>query len=209
MRILVLLAALSLHASAAETKDGAVKKGFGSSMGLKGFSASPRCPRGSLPVSGDSLQPYRCVRAPGEGSYIRHSIPHEMSFEYPKVFRVQDAWKEEVPTVYLTLDDGSPGKPVTITATKYAHNQPTYQRLDSAITRDIEWQHAQDAGVLDVAGIVSRVTSVPRDTRSVYVPLSADEYYSFVLSAPAETFDAYLPTFQHLLKSLSLMRERP
>ncbi|OGS39356.1 MAG: hypothetical protein A2506_11280 [Elusimicrobia bacterium RIFOXYD12_FULL_66_9] len=110
--------------------------------------------------------------------------------------------------MYLTLDDGSPGKPVTITVTKYEQRQPTYQELDSAIARDIEWQRAQDGGVIPVAGLKARLTYVPGDARTVYLPLSQDSYYSFVYSAPAETYDSYLPTFQHLLKSLRLYRER-
>jgi len=245
-------------------------KGFGSVVGPKGFTVRPRCPRGTRPVAGDALQPYRCVRvaagdvdpelsplhgdddapmateAEGEAdpmtrgcprgkrkvrttdplnpyqcvvqatrvtttgvdSYVKFSIPREMSFEYPRTFRAQDAWKEEVPTMYLTLDDGSPGKPVTITVTKYEQRQPTYQELDSAIARDIEWQRAQDGGVIPVAGLKARLTYVPGDARTVYLPLSQDSYYSFVYSAPAETYDSYLPTFQHLLKSLRLYRER-
>lgn len=243
-------------------------KGFGSVVGPKGFAVRPRCPRGTRPVAGDKLQPYRCVRvaagetdpelaplrgdddAPvateaepdpmtrgcppgkrkvrttdplnpyqcmvqatrvrgtGEDSYVKFSIPHELTLEYPRAFRAQDAWKEEVPTLYLTLDDGAPGKPVTITLTKYEQRQPTYQELDSAIARDVEWQRAQDGGVVLVAGINARLTYVPGDTRSVYVPLSRDSYYALVYSAPAETYDNYLPIFQHLLTSLRLLRER-
>lgn len=294
MRPLLLLAALGVSAAAYETttecppgthrvatesvnnpfkcvKDKSEKdKGFGAVVGPKGFSVRPRCPRGTRPVAGDSIQPYRCVRvaagetdpdlaplrgdddAPaataaegeddpmtrgcprgkrkvrttdplnpyqcvvqatrvtstGEDSYVKFSIPHEMTLEYPRTFRAQDAWKEEVPTLYLTLDDGSLGKPVSITATKYEARQPTYQELDSAIARDIEWQRAHDGGVVPVAGLKARLTYVPGDTRTVYVPLSQDSYYAFVYSAPAETFDNYLPTFQHLLKSLRLIRER-
>lgn len=218
------------------------EKGLGAVVGPQGFSVRPRCPRGTRPIAGDALQPYRCVRvtagetdpelaplggggdapaaaegegAPaarvriaGEDSYVKFSVPREMTFEHPRAFRAQDAWKEEVPTLYLTRDDGSPGKPVTITATKYERSQPTYQTLDSAIARDIEWQRAQDGGVVRVAGIDARLTYVPGDTRTVYIPLSRDSYYSFVYSAPADVYDAYLPAFQRLLKSLRLIRER-
>lgn len=241
-------------------------KGFGSVVGPKGFTVRPRCPRGTRPVAGDALQPYRCVRAvagetdpelaplrgeddapapeaaadpmtrgcaPGQrkvrttdtrnpyrcvaqakpvrragaDSYVKLSLPNEMTLEYPRAFRAQDAWREEVPTLYLTLDDGSPGKHVTITATKYEKRQPTYQQLDSAIARDIEWQRAKDGGVVPVAGIDARVTYVPGDTRTVYLPLSQDSYYAFVYSAPAEMYDLYLPAFNRLLKNLHLIRE--
>lgn len=252
-------------------KDGSEKgKGFGAVVGPQGFSVRPRCPRGTRPVAGDSLQPYRCVRveagetdpdlsplrgdadAPmatreeaesdpmtrgcppgkrkvrttdplnpyqcvvqatrvrstGEDSYVRFSIPHEMSFEYPRTFRPQDAWKDEVPTLYLTMDDGGAGKHVTITVTKYEQHQPTYQELDSAVARDIEWQRAHDGGTIPVAGIKSRLTYVPGDTRTVYIPISRESYYSFVYSAPAEAFDLNLQAFQHLLKSLRIQQNR-
>ncbi|HAZ08005.1 MAG TPA: hypothetical protein DCZ01_05650 [Elusimicrobia bacterium] len=190
--------------------DDVKEKGLGGVAGPKGFSVAPRCPRGTIPVAAGALQPYRCVRiAAGEGVYANFFLPREMTFEYPRTFRIQDAWKEDIPTLYLTLDDDSPGKPVSITVTKYEHGQATYQELDDAIARDIEWQRAKDGGVLPVAGLKARVTYVPGDTRSVYLPLDKDSYYSFVYSAPTHAYEAHLPAFQRLLEGLRLTRERP
>jgi len=172
------------------------------------------CPPGKRKVrTTDPLNPYQCVvqaariRSTGEDSYVRFEIPRELSFEYPRTFRLQDGWREDVPSLSLSRDDGSLGKPVSITITKFESRQPTYQDLDVSMTRDIEWQKAKDGGVLTVAAIRSRVTYVPGDTRTVYVPLSNQSYFTFIYSAPAEAYEANLPAFQRLLKSLKLSRK--
>ncbi len=246
------------------------KKGFDSVVGPQGFAKRPHCPHGTRPVAedGNSLQPYRCVRAdadaqdpelapmgvdgedappaeagaeadpmthgcpPGkrkvrtndplqpyhcvtqatrvhtldEGSYARFSIPHQLSFDYPTAFRVQDAWKEDVPTLYLKLESPGAGKPVTITITRYVESQSTYQEMSAAIARDVEWQGAKDGGALPRGRARARVTYVPGDTRSVYLPVAKESYYSFVYSAPADSYENYLPAFTRLLKSLKLDR---
>jgi len=171
------------------------------------------CPPGKRKVrTTDPLRPYQCVvqatrvRVIDEGSFTRYSIPHELSFDYPRQFRVQDAWKEDVPTLYLKLDESAAGKPVTITITRYEQSQPTFQEMDAAIARDVEWQGARDGGAMPLAGARARVTFVPGDARSVYLPASKQSYYSFVYSAPADSYENYLPAFTRLLKTLRLDR---
>jgi hypothetical protein len=160
----------------------------------------------------DPLHPYQCVVQASrshtieEGSFTRYSISHELSFEYPRQFRVRDAWKEDVPTLYLKLDDNAAGKPVTITITRYEQSQSTFQEMDAAIARDIEWQGAKDGGVAPLAGGPSRSTYVPGDSRSVYLPTSKQSYYAFVYSASADAYENYLPAFNRLLKTLRLDR---
>lgn len=171
------------------------------------------CPPGKRKVrTNDPLQPYHCVTQATrvhtleEGAYTRFSIPKQISFEYPTVFRVQDSWKEDVPTLYLKIDDSGAGKPVTITITRYDESQSTYQEMSAAVTRDIEWQGAKDGGSLNLLGKRAQVTYVAGDTRSVYLPVSKESYYSLVYSAPAEAYEKYLPAFTRLLKSLKIDR---
>jgi hypothetical protein len=172
------------------------------------------CPPGKRKVrTTDPLEPYHCVTQAtrvhtlDEGSSMQFSIPRQIAFSYPTVFRVQDSWKEDVPTLYLKLENPGAGKPVTITITRYAETQSTYQEMSSAISRDQEWLGAQDGGTLVVAGKKARVMYVPGDTRSVYLPAGKDSYYSFVYSAPADTYENYLPAFTRLLKTLKLERD--
>ena len=172
------------------------------------------CPPGKRKArTNDPLEPYHCVpqaagsRSLGEGSYRRFSIPHQISFDYPDVFRIQDSWTEDVPTLYLKLENASAGKPVTITVTRYARSQSAYEEMSTAIDRDEEWQGAKDGGTLALGGARARVTYVPGDTRSVYLPVAKDSYYSFVYSAPADAYERDLPAFTRLLKSLKLDRD--
>jgi hypothetical protein len=169
------------------------------------------CPRGKRKVrTNDPLTPYQCVTQSSrmhvldEGSYRRFVIQAQIAFDYPTAFRVQDAWKEEVPTLYLKIDDAAAGKPVTITVTRYAASQSTYQEMSEAISHDVEWQGARDGGSQVVGRTNARVTYIPGDTRSVYLPDGKDSYYSFVYSAPADSYEVYLPAFARLLKSLKL-----
>jgi hypothetical protein len=192
-------------------------------VGENAFTKRPSCPLGTSPVAAaaGSLQAYRCVsaaaqaaapsgtRAPDKAAYARYSIAREIAFEYPAAFRVQDAWKEEVPTLYLQIDAAAAGKPVTITITRYAESQSTYQTMSETIGRDVEWQGAKDGGTQALGRSRARVTFIPGDTRSVYLPVSKDSYYSFVYSAPADSYDAYLPAFSRLLKSLTLAGTAP
>jgi hypothetical protein len=174
------------------------------------------CPVGKRKVrTTDPLRPYECVvqasrmHTLDEGAVARFTIPHQLSFEYPSSFRVQDQWKEDVPTLYLKLDDPSVvGKPVAITITRYDQSQTTFQEMDAAIARDVEWQNAKDGGHMPLAGGKGRITYVPGDTRSVYLQVSKESYYSFVYSAPADAYDAYLAAFTRLLKTLRLDRTR-
>ena len=143
-------------------------------------------------------------RALDANSYGRFSIPRQIAFEYPAAFRVQDAWKEEVPTLYLKIDDAAAGKPVTITITRYTVGQSAYQEMSAAIGHDVEWQGAKEGAAQLIGRARARVTDIPGDTRSVYLPVSKESYYSFVYSAPADAYDHYLPAFSRLLKSLKL-----
>jgi hypothetical protein len=169
------------------------------------------CPPGQRKVrTNDPLQPFHCVAQSSrvhvlnEGSYGRYVIPGQIAFDYASAFKIQDAWKEDVPTMYLKIDDGAAGKPVTITITKYVSSQSTYQEMSEAIAHDVEWQGARDGGNQVVGRVRGRVTYIPGDTRSVYLPASKDSYYSLVYSAPADSYEVYLPAFSRLLSSLKL-----
>jgi hypothetical protein len=216
VRLPVLAALAALAAGAARGADPAPADVLGPMSVRSGFSSKPRCPHGSHPVapSGKSLQSYRCAPGDAPGSAApdsaapgiaeRFSVPHELSFEKPASFRVDDAWSEDVPTLYLRLDGDRPGKPVTITITRLDARQSTYEPLKKAVARDVQWQGARDEGTVTLAGAKARATSVPSDTRSVYLPLGKDSYYSFVYTAPADAYERNLPAFMRLLKSLKV-----
>ena len=146
------------------------------------------------------------IRAISAAAYRRYEVPAEMSFDYPRMLLPRDGWKEEVPTLSFTLDDGSPGKPVMITITKVVPSQPTYIDIEAAANKDKEWQGAKDGGLVATAGVKARVTFVPGESRTAYIPRPAGAYYAVVYSAPVESYDLYLGAFNRLLKTMKLAR---
>ena len=201
MKRLLLIAGLVVSASRAE--ETAANKTIDAVSGLKGFSSAPKCPIGTHAVASQGLQPYRCLR---DDVYRTYKLGGEMSFEYPHGFSPRDGWKEDVPTISFTLDTAAAGKPVMITITKVEHAHPAYIDLEGALAKDKDWQDAKDGGSISIAGISSRLTFVAGESKTVYVPLSQDDYYTIVYSAPAETYAAHLHAFEHLLKTLWVSR---
>jgi hypothetical protein len=171
------------------------------------------CPPGKRKVrTTDPLNPYQCIAQSSrihvisEDAYRRYSVPKEMSFDYPRMLLPRDGWKEDVPILSFTLDDGSPGKPVSITITKVDPAQPTFVDMAAAIAKDKDWQGAKDGGMVPVSGTKARITFVSGESKTAYIPLPNDAYYSVVYSAPVESYDVYLSAFNRLLKSLKLAR---
>lgn len=175
------------------------------------------CPPGKRKVrTTDPLNPFQCVSQAtrvtsfGDDAYRKWSVPFELSFEYPKMFRPQDNWKDEVPTLVFTLDEDRGGKPVTITLSRIDHDQPTFQDLDSAVSKDKEWQGATDGGTGRVgpASLPARFTYVAGETRTAYVPIGKDAYYQLVYSAPVESYEQYLPVFNRMLKTFTTLKRK-
>jgi hypothetical protein len=179
--------------------------------GPKGFAREVACPTGSRRVATPvALQPYKCVFTTPEealnADFAAYRVPGEFDFEYPRVFQLQDQWKEDVPTLFLQLDENRAGKPVTITVTRYDPAQAGFEPMNALIAHDVDWLDAQDGGVVELDGRQARVTFVAQDTRSVYLPIAKDSYYAFVYSAPAAAYDESLPAFKRMLKSLRLQK---
>lgn len=171
------------------------------------------CPPGKRKVrTADPLRPFQCVAQSSrqahldDGAFRRYVIPGEASFDYPKSFEARDAWKDEVPMVTFTLDDGSPGKPVTLSVTRVESSQPNYLDLDAAVAKDKDWLDAKDGGTTLAAGVKARLTFVAGETKSAYVPLGANAYYAITYSAPVELYETYLAAFNRLLKTLRITR---
>lgn len=175
------------------------------------------CPPGKRKVrTTDPLRPFQCVSQAsrvtsfGDDAFRRWTVPRELSFEYPKMFRPQDNWKDEVPTLVFTLEEDRGGKPVTITVSRIDHDQPTFQDLDSAIAKDKEWQGASDGGSGRVgpSALPARFTYVVGETRTAYVPFGKDAYYQLVYSSPVESYELFLPAFNRMLKTLTLLKRK-
>jgi hypothetical protein len=183
--------------------------------GPAGFTQRPKCPRGTEPLATPhSLQPYRCVRA-GAGVAAaaapgaRYEAAGGLSFESPPGYRMQDAWGDDVPTLYLELDAGRAGRPTSITITRVEPGRAGGATLADAVKRDVDWQDARETKPAAVAGAKARATEVPGRTRSVYLPAGRQSYYAFVYSAPEELYREHLPDFERMLKSVRVEARRP
>jgi hypothetical protein len=156
-------------------------------------------------AAGRSPGPRQGAGRLGEKSFTRYSIPGEISFEFPRDWHLNDAWKDEPPTVYVVYDEGGGGKQVAMTMTAAEPGQTGYQSMNLAILKEKEWQNAaleKEEG--RVAGLRTKFVAVPGASRSAYVDRGGGRYLTLTYSAPGELYAIYLPAFQRLLKSLRL-----
>lgn len=147
-------------------------------------------------------------RAPAKlGEYARYAAPGSMRVDYPKGWRVNDAWHDEVPSVYFELDTGRDGRQVILTVAKYERSQTAYFDMDTAHAKEIEWRNAADGGRGSVGGCPARFAFVEKDSRSAFVEADKDgTYYVLSYSAPEDLFKEYEPAWDRLLKSFRLLR---
>ncbi|NNN05641.1 MAG: hypothetical protein HKL90_07050 [Elusimicrobia bacterium] len=216
MIVAVLAAALAAGQARAQTVFSAPgdTSAFAAPDGPVGFSQAPPCPRGftRLATPG-SLQRFRCVpegsgtAAPAApGARLRAG---GLSFTPPPGFRVQDDWKDSVPTLYMELADSGTGKPVSITITHLEPKQSDFADLNSAVRRDERWQGAREIKPLRVADVHARATEVPERALSVYLPDGRQSYYAFVFAGPQSLYAHRRSEFLRLLKSVRREARRP
>lgn len=171
------------------------------------------CPPGTRRVrTEDPFEPLRCEPAvvepapPLKSSYARYEVPRELVFEYPDSWNVTDAWKDEVPSIYIQPDLRRDGKPVILTVSRYRADRSPYPDMDSAIRKEIDWHGAREGGRGPVAGLPARFLEVPNQARSAYVK-TATGYFVLSFSAPEDLFRAYAPAYSRLLRSLRVVHE--
>lgn len=175
--------------------------------------ARPRaCPPGTRRVKTENpFEPVRCADAAEEGlpplqgvAPRSFELPGELRFEHPENWRVTDAWKDDVPTLYVQLDLARDGKPVVMTLSRYRRSGKVYADMDSSLRREREWRGAKDGGKGSVAALPARFLEVPGESKLAYVRV-ADGYFLLGYSAPEDLFPLYAPAFARLLKSLRIV----
>ena len=157
-------------------------------------------------AAGRAAAPPREAGRVGAKSYTRYAITGEVSFDYPRDWHLTDAWKDEPPTIYVVHDTASGGKQVSMTLIAAKPEQAGYQSMELSILKEKEWQNAvQEKGEGRVAGLRARFVSVTGTSRSAYLDRGDGRYLTINYSAPADRYEAYLPAFQRLLKSLRVI----
>lgn len=159
----------------------------------------------------DPFEPFRCLpqaspkAALTADSFRRYTIPGEISFDYPKDWKLTDAWKDETPTLFIIFDPALGGRQVTMVVTRLERGQTGYQEMERHILEEKEWQGARESAPGRVAGLPARFTQVQGQSRAAYVAQGADRYYTLVFTAPGDLFAAYEPAFSRLLKTFRLL----
>lgn len=176
----------------------------------RGFKNKPSCPAGTIAVPSSSpFQPFRCVMGgPGALSEAAEKLAglkryerEGVSFQFPARADLTDAWSDEPPAVYLVLESGDSGKPVSVFVSWLRPGRPGYQSMNTAILREKEDLGAQDAGRGKISGLPARFTKLGKEGRTAYVALAGGAYYTIAFSCPDALFEQYHPVYQRLLKS--------
>jgi hypothetical protein len=166
------------------------------------------CPEGTkrVKIQDDPFDPWRCVDAGLSlpKAWRKYTIPGELGLEFPRDWHLTDGWKDEVPTLYI-LHDGGGAQKVTLSVTRFDASQDAFEPLDKHLVKEREWQGARDLGKYSVSGKAARMTEIPEQGRTAYLPISTSRYYSFSYSAPPELYKSYLPVYERLLKSFKLL----
>lgn len=170
------------------------------------------CPPGTQRMKTENpFEPVRCAPAEEAGlppvkdvAAKRFEVPGELRLEHPENWRLTDAWKDDVPSLYIQLDLARDGKPVVMTVLKYRRNGKVYVDMDASIRQELDWRAAREGGKGVVAGLPARFIEVPRESKLAYLR-TGDGYYVLGYSAPEDLYAVYAPVFARLLKSLRIV----
>lgn len=138
--------------------------------------------------------------------YTPYQMSGVMAFDYPKDWHLTDAWRDEVPTVYIEYDTGRQGRQPTLVVTRYAKGQEGWVDLETAVAQEKEFQNSKELPSSRVAGLRARMTAVASESRAAYVDVGKEEYYVLSYSAPEDLFTVFEPAYKRLLASFRLSR---
>jgi hypothetical protein len=136
--------------------------------------------------------------------YERYTIKDQLQFEYPRDWHVVEGWNDEVPTLYFEFDTGRQGKQITLVISRITKNQASFEDMDSAIAHEIEYQNSADAGKGTVGTFPARFTKLASTSRTAYIKIGIEDYFTISYSAPEDLFKTFLPVYQRLLKSFKI-----
>lgn len=172
--------------------------------------ATPETPRPDAQIDEKVLTSTEGKAAPpaAKAQPAKEFVPYKakgLALAVPRGWHVTDAWKDEIPTLYVELDERR-GKPVTMLVSRLAPGQAGYEPMDSAIAKEKEYQGARETTARKVSGFDARQTVVEGESRTVYADAGDGAYYLFSFTAPKDSYPVYEPAFQRLLSSAKLQR---
>lgn len=174
---------------------------------LPGSVAPARAPAAGIsPDAGRGGAPPRADAPSAPVSFTRYTVRTQFQVDFPKGWHVHDGWQDEVPTFYSELDTGRNGKQLQLVVSRVSRGQEGWVDLATAVSRDKEWQNADEAKPSRVAGFPARETFVAKSSRTTYVAYADDGYFTLSYSAPDDLFDLYLPAYRRMVTSFKVSK---
>jgi hypothetical protein len=139
--------------------------------------------------------------------YLRYTIKDQIQFEYPGEWHVVNGWSDEVPSIYIEFDTGRQGRQVTLAISKLVNGQNGWTDAESAMAQEKQMQNADETGHGRVGGFPAKFTAVAGATKTAYILVSFDEYYTLNYSAPEDLFNRFAPVYDRLLRTFKIAKK--
>ena len=115
-----------------------------------------------------------------------------------------DGWTDAVPTLYFEYDTGRQGKQVTLVISRITKDQDDFEEMETAIEHEKEYQNSADGGKGTVGTFPAKFTYLTNTSRTAYVSISREQYFTISYSAPEDLFKTYMPVYKRLLQSFKV-----
>ncbi|MBI3300185.1 MAG: hypothetical protein HYZ75_18615 [Elusimicrobia bacterium] len=163
------------------------------------------CPKGTRRVVTENpFSPVQCVPrddgSPKRLSYKAFRRAGALAFEYPAGWNLTDGWSDAEPAVYVMLDRGRDGRPVSLSVTRARRATSGFVDMETRIWQEEDWHSAKELGRTRNAGSLTVRLEAPGEGRLTLVG-APDGYFALAYGAPAELFARYLPAFERLEKT--------
>ena len=128
-----------------------------------------------------------------------------MSFDIPRGWHLTNAWKDEIPSVYILTDSGREGRPVSLSISRQRRNSPAFEDMNVMIRREKEWHGAEVTGRGKVGGLAALFMELPSESKTAFVE-TGDGYYVISYNAPKEAYKQHLNAYEKVLKTFKHYR---
>ncbi|MBI3554416.1 MAG: hypothetical protein HY077_18115 [Elusimicrobia bacterium] len=141
--------------------------------------------------------------------YLRYTVKGHMQFEYPRDWHLVNGWSDEVPTIYIEFDTGRQGRQVTMVLSRITRAQADFEDVESAIAREKEYQNSAETAKGRVGSFPARFTALADASRTAYVLVGDDDYFTLSYGAPDDLFKTFEPVYKRLLRSFKVAKRAP
>lgn len=159
-------------------------------------------------VTENPFEPVQCLPDEKADSsplaYRPYRVAGAASFDVPRGWNLNDAWKDAEPAVYIMADRGRDGRPVSLTVSRLRRGQPGYVDLETRIWQEEDWRSAKEIGRSREGGRLIVHLESAGESRLTLMTMP-DGYFAVSYGAPPELYPRYLPAFERLVKSFRVL----